>query len=67
MIDFSKYTVGDIVIVHCCDECARRLDVNGYSISERGNWPCEACGHYGMGANVPLVITNWLILRALNG
>ena len=28
MVDFSKHKHGDVVVVHCCDECARKAGVN---------------------------------------
>lgn len=40
MVDFSKHKHGDVVVVHCCDECARKAGVN----------PKVGCGRGSAGA-----------------
>lgn len=63
----SKNTKGDVVAVHCCDECARRAGVKPKNPADSGesSWYCEVCGHYGIGSLTDCEIGDWLRLRPL--
>jgi ribosomal protein L37AE/L43A len=52
MVDFSKHKHGDVVVVHCCDECARKAGVNSKRPADSGkaSWLCDVCGHHGIGS-----------------
>ena len=67
MIDFSRYTIGDVVTVHCCDDCSRAADVVPKTPADSGvaSWLCEVCGHFGIGSLTDCKIENWLRLRPL--
>lgn len=64
-VDFSRHTVGDTVQVHCCDECARAHGVEPRTPPDSGveSWPCEVCGHYGIGSLMTCKIDEWLRLQ----
>jgi len=68
-VDFSKHTVGDVVRVHCCDNCARKHHMKPKSPADSGieSWLCEICGHFGIGSAVDCTICNWLRLRPNGG
>lgn len=67
MIDFSKHKHGDVVVVHCCDECARKAGVNPRRPADSGkaSWLCDVCGHHGIGSLTSCEIGDWLRLRPL--
>lgn len=67
MIDFSQHKKGDVVRVHCCDRCARRQGVTPKVPADSGvrSWPCEVCGHYGIGSTMRCRIGDWLVLEVL--
>lgn len=67
MVDFSKHKHGDVVVVHCCDECARKAGVNPKRPADSGkaSWLCDVCGHYGIGSLTDCEIGDWLGLRPL--
>ena len=67
MVDFSKHKHGDVVVVHCCDECARKAGVNPKRPADSGkaSWLCDVCGHHGIGSLTDCEIGDWLRLRPL--
>ncbi len=67
MVDFSKHKHGDVVVVHCCDECARKAGVNPKRPADSGkaSWLCDVCGHRGIGSLTDCEIGDWLRLRPL--
>jgi len=67
MVDFSKHKHGDVVVVHCCDECARNAGVNPKRPADSGkaSWLCDVCGHHGIGSLTDCEIGAWLRLRPL--
>ena len=67
MLDFSKHKKGDVVNDHCCDSCAYKQGVVPNFPAESGveSWPCQVCGHYGIGSSMPLLIGDWLSVRVL--
>lgn len=67
MVDFSKHKHGDVVVVHCCDECARKAGVNPKRPADSGkaSWLCDVCGHHGIGSLTGCEIGDWLRLRPL--
>ncbi len=67
MVDFSKHKHGDVVVVHCCDECARKAGVNPKRPADSGkaSWLCDVCGHHGIGSLMDCEIGDWLRLRPL--
>lgn len=67
MVDFSKHKHGDVVVVHCCDECARKAGVNPKRPADSGkaSWLCDICGHHGIGSLTDCEIGDWLRLRPL--
>jgi len=67
MVDFSKHKHGDVVVVHCCDECARKAGVNPKRPADSGkaSWFCDVCGHHGIGSLMDCEIGDWLRLRPL--
>jgi ribosomal protein L37AE/L43A len=52
MVDFSKHKHGDVVVVHCCDECARKAGVKPKRPADSGkaSWLCDVCGHHRIGS-----------------
>ena len=64
-VDFCKHKKGDIVRVHCCDDCARRADVRPKSPPDSGveSWLCEVCGHFGIGSATDCTVGDWLRLQ----
>lgn len=74
-VDFCKHHKGDVVRVHCCDDCARRSGVQPKSPPDSGveSWLCEVCGHFGIGSATDCTIGDWLrlqpnaVLNALTG
>lgn len=64
MVDFSKYTVGDIVAVHCCNSCLYRFGITPKRPADSYNrsWPCKVCGHRGIGSLTDCKIVPWLRL-----
>lgn len=67
MVDFSKHKHGDVVVVHCCDKCARKAGVNPKRPADSGkaSWLCDVCGHHGIGSLTDCEIGDWLRLRPL--
>jgi hypothetical protein len=67
MIDLAKHAKGDVVRVHCCDSCALRSGVIPQVPADSGveSWPCEVCGHYGIGSTTDCEVGDWLRLRPL--
>lgn len=67
MVDFSKYTKGDVVAVHCCDSCARAAGVTPKTPADSGgaSWLCHVCGHYNIGSLMECEIFEWLRLRPM--
>ena len=67
MVDFSKHKHGDVVVVHCCDECARKAGVKPKRPADSGkaSWLCDVCGHHGIGSLTDCEIGDWLRLRPL--
>ena len=67
MVDFSKHKHGDVVVVHCCDECARKAGVNTKRPADSGkaSWLCDVCGHHGIGSLTDCEIGDWLQLQPL--
>jgi hypothetical protein len=67
MVDFSNHRKGDVVAVHCCDECARKSGVKPKLPADSGkaSWLCDVCGHYGIGSLTDCEIGDWLGLRPL--
>ena len=65
VVDYSKHRHGDVVAVHCCDECARKAGVNPRRPADSGNasWLCDVCGHHGIGSLTDCEIVDWLRLR----
>ena len=68
-VDFSKHTVGDVVRVHCCDDCAYKAGVVPKSPADSGNksWMCAVCGHVGIGSATDCTIGDWLRLQPNTG
>ena len=64
-VDFCKHKKGDVVRVHCCDDCARRSGVQPKSPQDSGveSWLCEVCGHFGIGSATDCTIGDWLRLQ----
>ena len=64
-VDFSKHTVGDVVRVHCCNDCAYKAGVIPKYPADSGNksWMCDVCGHFGIGSATDCTIGDWLILK----
>lgn len=64
-LDYSKYSIGDVVTVHCCDRCVRRAGLTPkYPPDEDGlHMMCYLCGHYGVGSTIKCELGSWLILR----
>ena len=64
MIDFYKFTTGDVVECHLCDRCARKsgLVQKDKADSSVSSWLCNVCGHYGIGSMASCLIGDWLIL-----
>lgn len=67
MIEFHKHRHGDVVRAFCCNSCARLSGVTPKSPPDSGvsSWPCEVCGHYGIGSQTECEIGNWLRPRPL--
>lgn len=65
VVDFYKHKKGDIVRVHCCNECARAAGVQPKYPPDSGceSWLCEVCKHRGIGSVTDCVIGDWLTLR----
>ena len=63
MVDFSSTNHGDVVVVHCCDECARKAGVTPKLPADSGvaSWLCEVCGHHGIKADG---LRNWRLAAA---
>lgn len=64
-VDFHKHKKGDVVRVHCCDNCARIAGIQPRYPPDSGSksWLCEVCGHYGIGSATDCTIGDWLILK----
>lgn len=64
-IDFSKHKKGDVVRVHCCDDCARTSGAQPKfpPDSKGASWMCEVCGHFGIGSATDCKIGDWLSLQ----
>lgn len=64
-VDFCKHHKGDVVRVHCCDDCARRSGVQPKSPPDSGveSWLCAVCGHFGIGSATDCTIGDWLRLQ----
>ena len=58
---------GDVVVVHCCNECARKAGVSPKRPADSGkaSWLCAVCGHHGIGSLTDCEIVDWLRLRPL--
>ncbi len=66
-MEWHKHSVGDIVTAHCCNGCAQRAGVSPKYPADSGmeSWPCEVCGHYGIGSKAVCVVEEWLTLRVM--
>lgn len=64
-VEFYKYKVGDVVRVHCCDDCAHRAGAQPKVPADSGvnSWLCDVCGHYGIGSATDCTIGRWLKLQ----
>lgn len=64
MDNFKK---GDIVHVHCCDNCTRRHGITPKCPPESRteSWYCEICGHHGIGSIMSCEVSDWLALKPL--
>ena len=64
-VDFCKHKKGDVVRVHCCDDCARGSGVQPKSPPDSGveSWLCAVCGHFGIGSATDCTIGDWLRLQ----
>jgi hypothetical protein len=67
-IDFSKYTIGDTIYVHCCDDCVRRQWIRPKRPADSGSssWYCEVCHHFNIGSSMHCIIGDWLSLKIID-
>ena len=67
MVDFSKFTVGDTVTAHVCDNCAISSGFRPKRPADSGpkSWLCAKCEHHGIGSSMKCEIGDWLILHPI--
>lgn len=65
MIDFSKYKKGDIIKVHCCNDCLYRRGIKPKFPPDSGasSLLCSLCCHYNIGSLMTVVIGDCLKLN----
>ena len=58
---------GDIIRVHCCDNCVLGQGIQPKTPADSGvaSRLCEVCGHLNIGSTMDCLVGDWLRLRVL--